>query len=738
MRLLVISNRLPITLEQKGEEFLYQESAGGLVSGISAYLNSLQASRNQELEYVWIGWPGLSVPEERQQEVRKKLNSEYHAHPVFLAEKAMDKFYHGFCNKTLWPLFHCFTANVICDGEYWTQYQSVNESFCQAVEEILRPDDIIWVHDYQLMLLPKLLREKAPESPIGFFLHIPFPSFEIYRMLPKKWSRQILEGILGASLVGFHTHDYAQYFLRSVQRTLGFEHKMGQLIAGNQIVKVDTFPMGIDFNRFFATAASGTVQKKKEKLQKPLAGYKVILSVDRLNYTKGVINRLQAYELFLERHPEWHGQVILVMKVVPSRIGVEHYRQMKKKIDELVGSINGRFGTIHWTPTLYQYNFVPFEVLVALYGLSDVALITPLRDGMNLVAKEYIASRNDQRGVLILSEMAGAAKELGEAVIVNPNDQEEIVDALQQALTMPVEEQRRRNRIMQDRLRRYDVIRWANDFIQHLRRVKEEQKSFSARVLGATAREDLLKQFREASKRIVFLDYDGTLVSFVPDPEKACPDEALLRTLRTLTEQPNTELVIISGRDRNTLENWIGKLPVGIVAEHGAYLRRKGESWTSMVPKTADWKPQIRHILELFVDRLPGSMIEEKTCSLVWHYRKADSELGSMLEKELIDELVNYTATIDLQVLQGSRVVEVRMSGVNKGVGGMHFLNSVPYDFILSIGDDWTDEDLFQALPKEAYSIKVGMTQSHARYNLEGTRGVRALLDELVASNVRV
>ncbi|MFB0509637.1 MAG: bifunctional alpha,alpha-trehalose-phosphate synthase (UDP-forming)/trehalose-phosphatase, partial [bacterium] len=607
MRLLVVSNRLPITVSEKDGKLKFRTSVGGLVSGLSAYLDSLKEAPFTESEYIWVGWPGIAVNDKAKEELRSRALAEFKAYPVFLTEKVMDKFYHGFCNKTIWPLFHYFSSYAIYDSDFWTHYKRVNEVFRDAVLEIVKPDDLIWIHDYHLMLLPRLIREKMPEVPIGFFLHIPFPAFEIFRLLPGKWRREIIEGLLGANLIGFHTHDYTQYFLRCVLRILGYEHSMGQIIAGDHVVKADTFPMGIDFSRFHSAASSPEIEQDKQSLKKTFTTLKVILSIDRLDYTKGILNRLQGYETFLENNPQWHGRVILILVVVPSRIGVEHYRMMKRQIDEIVGKINGRFCSINWTPILYQYKFLPFQPLVALYSISDVALITPLRDGMNLIAKEYIASRTDKTGVLILSEMAGASKELGEAITINPDDTEEIADALKEALEMPLEEQIRRNGAMQTRLKRYDVVRWAGDFIQTLISLKQEQKRLGAKMLGTNITEQMVKDFQKSKRRLLLLDYDGTLVPFASKPQLARPTKELLEIIRPLAENQKNEIVLISGRDKKTLHNWFGSLNIGMVAEHGAWIKETSGDWKMIKLLTGDWKSQVLPMLEVYTDRLPGS-----------------------------------------------------------------------------------------------------------------------------------
>ncbi|MDI6839478.1 MAG: bifunctional alpha,alpha-trehalose-phosphate synthase (UDP-forming)/trehalose-phosphatase [bacterium] len=732
MRLLVVSNRLPITVVEKEGKLRVKGSIGGLVSGLSAYLDLLKGTSFTKSEHIWVGWPGIAVDDKSKEELRLKLLNEFHAYPVFLSENVMEKFYYGFCNKIIWPLFHYFPSYAIYDEDYWLHYKHVNETFCAALMEIMKVDDVVWIHDYHLMLLPKLLRDKIPSIPIGFFLHIPFPSFEIFRLLPRKWGSEILKGLLCADLIGFHTHDYTQYFLRCVLRMLGYDHNIGKLSVDGRLVQADTFPMGIDFHRFYNAMINSDVKKEKNKLEKTLSDFKLVLSIDRLDYTKGIVNRLQGYEIFLNRNPHWHRKVILILIVVPSRVGVEYYQQMKNKIDELVGRINGKFGNIYWTPILYQYRFLPFHQLAALYNISDVALITPLRDGMNLTAKEYIATRTDKTGVVILSEMAGASKELGESIIINPNNTEEIADALKEALEMPQSDQIRRNSIMQTRLQRYDVVRWADDFIQKLLFIKEEQKQFDAKLLSTHKQAQLVKDFKKSIHRLIFLDYDGTLVPFVGHPQMAKPSAELLNILNHLSKDKRNDIVLISGRDKDTLQSWFGALNIGLVAEHGVWIKEKGKTWKIIKPLTNKWKSQILPILEMYVDRLPGSFVEDKEFSIVWHYRMADPEQSSIRAKELIDDMVNLTANIDVQVLQGSKVVEVRTAGVDKGTSALHWISKNAFDFIMAIGDDCTDEDLFRILPETAYSIRVGMIPSYAKFNLHNYMEVRKFIEEMV------
>jgi len=735
-RLIIVSNRLPFTANVVEDQVQFNESAGGLATGISAFLDSYKYHFPKSEEHLWVGWPGSTIAEKHHDLVRARSLSEYHAYPVFLSEADMENFYLGFCNKTLWPLFHYFPSYIVYKEEYWQQYKRVNQFFAETLQQIVQDEDVVWVQDYHLLLLPQMLREGFPRTRVGFFLHIPFPSFELFRLLPLQWRNEILEGVLGADLVGFHTYEYTQHFLQSVLRVLGLDHYMGQITLPSRVVKVGTYPMGIDFKKFQEASTDQETEREKEQLRKVLGDSKVILSVDRLDYSKGILNRLQGYELFLELYSEFRGRVVLIMVVVPSRIGVDQYEQMKRQIEEYVGKINGRFGSISWTPILYQYRNLSLYPLVALYGLSDVALVTPLRDGMNLIAKEYVASRTNKTGVLILSEMAGAAKELGEAIILNPNDRMEIAAGLKEALEMPTEEQTRRIQIMQDRLRRYDVIRWARDFVSDLTAMRDIQERFSAKLLGREVRQRLIEAYERSTNRLLLLDYDGTLTPLVRHPGLASPPKSILKLLESLSCDERNTIVLISGRDRQTLENWFGKLHIALVAEHGFWWKVPGGEWQMLAHVTADWKAKLLPILEQYADRLPGAHVEEKESSIVWHYRAADPEHARLLVTELTDHLVSFTANIDVQVLQGSKVVEVRPAGVNKGLAALRWISNDKRDFILAVGDDRTDEDLFTNLPEDTYSIRVGMTNTRARFNLRTVDEVLGLLQSLARTSL--
>jgi trehalose 6-phosphate synthase/phosphatase len=723
-RLVIVSNRLPISVTRHSGSIRFQPSVGGLATGLRSFCKSHKSQ--------WIGWPGIAtdrISVHEKQQIRSKLKED-NCQPVFLTTADVKNFYHGFCNKTIWPLFHYFSLYTAYEDQYWKAYKQVNNIFCENVLKIVKPDDYIWVHDYQLMLLPQLIRENLPDAQVGFFLHIPFPSFELFRLLP--WREEVLNGLLGADLIGFHTYDYVRHFLSSASRMLGTEHSMGALNVGNRIVKVDAFPMGIDYERYSGAIKNPEVKKRLTTIRKKVGDRKVIISIDRLDYTKGIIQRLEAFDLFLSQNPEYKEKVTLILVAVPSRTGVKDYMDLRKQLEGLVGRINGEHGVLGWVPVWYLYRFLPFERLVALYSIADVALVTPLRDGMNLIAKEFIATKTDGRGVLILSEMAGAASELGEAIVVNANNKGAIIEAIKAAFEMPIEEQNERNRLMQKRISRYTVTRWAHDFVESLSNVKKTQRELSVRKLALPTRENLVNEYKKSKKRLFLLDYDGTLVGFAGRPGKASPDEELLALLKALTVDPRNDVVIISGRDKTTLNYWLGGLNASLIAEHGAWTKEKDSEWQVIEPLRNDWKDTIRPILELYTDRTPGSSIEEKDYSLVWHFRRSDPELAYLRNQELRDAVLNLTANLDIGVFEGSKILEVKNIGISKGQAAELWLARQNWDFVFAAGDDYTDEDLFAVLPADAYSIKVGYSISKARFNLDSVHELRLLLEELI------
>lgn len=729
-KLFVISNRLPVTVEKTATGFDFHHSAGGVATGL--------ASLSNKESMLWQGWPGIAsdgLAKNDTASIAEELGKKG-CIPVWMSTKEVNNFYFGFCNKTIWPLFHYFSQYVIFDEKFWRSYIDINCRFCSEIIKSAQDEDTIWVHDYQLMLLPQMLREKLPNAKIGFFLHIPFPSYELLRLMP--WRREILDGLLGADLVGFHEYDYVRHFLSSVYRIVGIEHNLSQFRINDRIVAVDAFPMGIDYDKFANSNQVPAVQEEKKKLESWLPkDRKLILSVDRLDYTKGIINRLKAYSVFLKKNPEYHRKVTLILVAAPSRTSVDQYQKLKEQTEKLVGKINGEIGAIDWNPIVYLYRSFDFEQLAALYRYCDVALITPLRDGMNLVAKEFVACQqnSENQGILVLSEMAGAAGELAEAIRINPYDINQVVGAIETALKMPPQEVAGRNRMMQSRLRRYTAARWANDFLYSLDNTYR-QKIVMAKFLTDKIAAQILTVYQQSKNRLLLLDYDGTLADLKPLPAQAAPDEEILHLLRTLQADEKNEIVIITGRDRDTIEKWLGFLPVNLVAEHGAFVRDKAGSWKQQVPQADEWKAAIRPIMELYMDRTPRAFIEEKTFSLVWHCRNSEPDLAKLRTQELKDALSAITANLQIGIFEGSRIVEVKHLAANKGMSSSTWCSVCDWQFILAAGDDYTDEDIFAAVPEKTYTIKVGMSATKAKYRVASAHRLREFLGRLCGAKV--
>ncbi len=728
MKLVIISNRLPLKATKTDEgDFEFSRSEGGLTTGLD--------SLDLDVEKHWVGWPGTyaeSVDEENQ--ITEHLK-EFNFHPVFLSPDQIQNYYEGYSNSTLWPLCHYFFSFVEYESRYWESYKEVNELFCKFAVPFIEPGDIVWVQDYQLMLLPQMLRKSTKDISIGYFHHIPFPSYELFRVLPER--AELLNGLLGADLIGFHTHDYMRHFVSAAERVLDLRFKLDQVFLNNRIAYVDAFPMGINYTLYNDSTLLPSVQEKARELKQNFGSHKLILSVDRLDYSKGILHRLKGFVLFLENHPKYKEKVSLVMIVVPSRDKVDRYANLKTKIDETIGSINGQYSTINWTPVYYFYHSFDFEELVAMYHIADIALVTPLRDGMNLVAKEYLAAKRDKPGVLILSEMAGASIELTEAIIVNPNDVEQIELALLEAIEMPKEEQLLKLKHMQSTIAKQTVKKWAADFVAELEKIKYLNNNLnSERIDGETLRK-IKEEYNLAEKRLMILDYDGTLAAFKSKPEDAVPTEELYEILNDLASDSKNKIVISSGRDHLTLEKWFGHLPIALAAEHGAYYKEDGE-WHGNVPIEQPWDDQILSILQSFVEKTPRSKLEIKETTLVWHYRNVDAWLATLREQQLLDALITPCSRRGLQIMRGNKIVEIKSPQHTKGFEARRLLTQDHYDFILAMGDDTTDEDTFQELPRDAFTIKIGGMSEVARYNLRSQSGTLPFLKLLYKDDPKV
>ena len=731
-KLIIVSNRLPLNIIIENDNLSISPSSGGLATGMSSVHNQGGS--------LWIGWTGIEDEKldlNLKEKIKNELENENCA-SVSLNKNEVDDFYYGLSNKALWPLFHYFTEFSSFDNTQWESYKKVNQKFADIVISNLSDGDRVWVHDYQLMLLPAMIRKMNPNVTIGFFLHIPFPSFEIFRIFP--WREKLLNGVLGSDLIGFHTYDYERHFMSSVKRLLRLNVNFNQIEQNDRCITVDTFPMGIDYDKFWNAAHEHDELKINQitDLQKQLnlhidssPSNKLILSIDRLDYTKGIVNRIKAFEVFLETYPQYKEKVRLVMLAVPSRSDVPQYKKLKRQTDEIVGRVNGKFSTVNWTPIWYFYRSMSFDNLIDLYTSSDIAMITPVRDGMNLVAKEYVSTRTSKKGVLILSEMAGASQEMNEAILVNPSDLNALADSIKKAVEMPDEEQIKRNNTLQKRLKRYNVHKWANDFMSSLIKTENQMDSVKSTIIGAKENKKIISSFKNANNRLLFFDYDGTLVDFNTNPELAIPGKEILKNLEIISKMPNTHLVINSGRDGAFLDKHFKNYNISLIAEHGyKYKLRNETQWSKNGVIKNEWMNHILPLLEGFIDRTPGSFIEKKEASIAWHFRISPPELAEKRVVEL-NTLLSSLISDDLLILNGNKVIEVKNSRINKGFAAVKIVEK-KYDFIFAIGDDTTDEYLFEELPERAFTIKVGSKNTVAKYNISNIKKVHEMIQNFI------
>lgn len=546
--------------------------------------------------------------------------------------------------------------------------------------------------------------------------------------------------MLGATLVGFHTASYAGHFISSASKILGCETGPELVRFEGRRVRVSDFPMGIDAAAYESLAGEPAVQVEMERVRRAAGETKLIVAVDRLDYTKGIPRRLLTFERLLEHYPSLRGRVRLVQVAAPSRETVGEYRQYRRSVEELVGRLNGRFATVGYDPINYISRTLPRERLVALYRAATVALITPLRDGMNLVAKEFVASRVDEDGVLILSEFAGAASELSGALLVNPYDIDGVAATLRHALEMPEGERSERMRGMRQRVRDHDVHRWARDFQNAL---KTEERRIARQVgtgqaIADTATPSQIVAALQPAGRTplaLLLDYDGTLVPLRPTPEEATPDDEIVQLLSILAGLPEVGVHIVSGRTRANLDRWLGHLPVGLHAEHGLWSRYPGESeWRRRFQGRPEWLEALRPRLEAWSQDVPGSFVEEKDASIAWHYRKVARKVGSRAASGLRRDLALALDGSDASILSGNQVIEIRQAGIHKGLLVDAVRELQPWARMLIVGDDATDEDMFAAAPPDAVTVRVGAGRTRARFRLAGPDQVRAALAQIAAS----
>jgi trehalose 6-phosphate synthase/phosphatase len=708
--LVVVSNRLSVTLHRGPKGLEYRRSTGGLVSALDPVLRRRGGT--------WVGWPGLDV---RPGERLPAADGAYEILPVRLSESEIGRYYHGLANRTLWPLFHSFPTRTRYDPREWETYERVNARFADVAMGAAAGTDLLWVHDYQLLRTPWYLRQREPAQRIAFFLHIPFPPYDVFRLLP--WDRDILRGLLACDLVGFHVESYARNFLDCVERLLGLrlDRELMLIDTGERAVAVGAFPIGIDYELFASRARAAAPARGTR-------GERIVLGADRLDYTKGIPERIRAFERLLERQPEYRGRVVLLQIAVPSRAQVAEYRDLKREIDELVGQVNGRFATATWSPIRYLYQELPPERLAGLYRDADVALVTPLRDGMNLVAKEFVASQVRSAGVLILSRLAGTAETMPEALLVNPCDIDATAAAVECALEMAPAERRARLDALQKRERRFDIHQWAATF---LGAALADCPGLQPPTVVQLS--DWLETFLADHRLALFLDYDGTLTPICEHPSKA----VLARDMRDLVEacarRADTDVTIVSGRALAGIRAMVDCDDLTYVGNHGLEIAAP-DARTFRHPDLVHYETAARALAARLASvAVNGAWVETKGPTLTFHYR-------AVPEAEQIHVGAQARAIIrdaGFQPRDAHAAVEARPPiGWDKGQAVLHVVRE-RYGPAWSsdvravyVGDDETDEDAFRALRGlgETFRVASPAKSTLASHRLHDVAGVHALL----------
>lgn len=657
----------------------------------------------------------LQIPLNKRLNLEKQLQNDHGGHikPVWLYdsidedEVATFKDQHRFrwySEHELFTLFH-YKQNEPNDGrdlrKGWADYYLMNVAFADAIMEIYKPGDVVLIHDYHLLLLPSLLRQRMPTIYIGFFLHVPFPSSEYYRCLTRR--KEILEGVLGANMIGFQAFSYARHFSSCSTRILGFDSSSAGVDAYGAHVPVDVFPIGINAEATKRAAFElPGVDLKIAGLRELYAGKKIIVGRDRLDTVRGVAQKLQAFEKFLERHPEWRDKVVLIQVTSPTSIEEREDKGDKtaNKISELVARINGTFGSLSFTPVQHYPQYLSQEEYFALLRAADVGLITSVRDGMNTTALEYVICQRDAHGPLIISEFSGTAGSLADAIHINPLDLAGVADSINNALIMSEKEKAISHERLYKHVSLNTVQYWTDSYI---RRLLTNLSSYDQTIATpALDRAKCLSQYRNARRRLFMFDYDGTLTPIVKDPQSAIPSDRVIRTLKTLAADPNNQVWIISGRDQAFLDEWMGHISeLGLSAEHGSFMRMPNSTEWENLTETFDmgWQSEVLEVFNEYTERTQGSFVERKKIALTWHYRRADPEYGAFMARECHKLLDNTVAKHhDVEVMTGKANLEVRPRFVNKGEIAKRLVreygegyDEAP-DFVLCLGDDSTDE----------------------------------------------
>ncbi|CAG8567180.1 5836_t:CDS:10 [Diversispora eburnea] len=654
--------------------------------------------------------------------------------PVWLEDSEHHGHYEGFCKTA--------ATDGRVEKNNWEQYVKVNSRFADRIAEIYRPGDLIWIHDYHLLLVPQMLREKLPNATIGLFIHAPFPSSEIFRCLPKR--KEVLNGMLGANQIGFQVFKhlsvksiFSLFRVINCTRILGYESTPGGVDCQGSLVSIAPFPIGIDTGRIEKQKNTPEVVSKMTAIREMYPGKKIIVGRDKLDLVKGVIQKLRAFDKFLSLYPEWQNKVVLIQVTSPA---LTESPKLEHKVAELIAHINATYGSLEFSPAHHYHNNIDQDDYFALLSVADIGLITSVRDGMNTTSLEYIMCQQENYGPLILSEFTGMAGSLGAAIMVNPWDYTGVAKAINDALLLPIEEKRAKHMQLLKHVTKHTAQFWAQSFVKDLLATIDHQVMTS--ITPQLDKDLLLKKYKSSSKRLLLFDYDGTLTPIVRTPSQAIPPPNMLEALRELSDDPNNTIWIVSGRDQETLEEWLGSVKkLGFSAEHGSFLKYpESDKWINLTEDIdMTWKNDVDEIFTYFTERTQGSFIERKRSSITWHYRKADPEYGAFQAKECQNHLESaILPKLPVEILTGKKNLEVRPTFINKGEVVKRLLSNMPeLDFIFCAGDDRTDEDMFKALRKSEFPDDSYFCVTIGAANKKTLAGWHVLSSEEVINTMR-
>ncbi|KAJ0984956.1 hypothetical protein J5N97_003312 [Dioscorea zingiberensis] len=733
---------------------------------------------------IHVGTIPLFVSPDLQDEVADLLFTRFHCVPVFVSPEIHSLFYHSFCKRHLWPLLHSQLPLAGSAGgatpfppNLWRAFVSANKLFADKVLEVANPDDdLVWAHDYHLMALPTFLRRRSPRIKLGFFLHSPFPSSEIFKTLPAR--EELLRALLNADLVGFHTFDYARHFLSCCSRLLGLDYasNRGHLAIEyyGRTVTVKIVPTGIHVGRPHSIAEASGTKSKASELVARYAGKIVLLGIDDMDLLKGIGLKFLAMERLLEDHPALCRKVVFVQIANPARSHGTDMQRVQDETHSLAARINARFG---YDAIVLIDGPVPTPEKVAYYAIAECCVVNCIRDGLNLVPYKYTACRQwspalegkPKKSVIVVSEFIGCSPSLSGAIRVNPWNVDDVAEAMNLAITMPEAEKQLRHEKHYKYVSSHDVAYWARSFDQDLQRACKDHYlkrcwgigfglSFRVVALGPNFRrlsvEHIASAYRRTSSRLILLDYDGTMM---PQPSISnTPSDEVISVLNGLSADPKNVVFVVSGRGKDSLSKWFASCEkLGISAEHGYFTRWSRDSpWEScMIPADFDWKKIAEPVMRLYTEATDGSYIEHKESALVWHHQDADPDFGSCQAKELLDHLENVLANEPVVVKRGQHIVEVNPQGISKGIVVQNLISTMlnrgkPPDFVLCIGDDRSDEDMFESIMSsvknpslpataEVFACTVGKKPSKAKYYLDDTVDVIKLLQGLATASTQ-